>query len=94
MGLRADAHRGFLLTALRGESGLTAELQRGFLWGDMVGDMAEKGLPGCESSKGTLMSCSISSTAAISCQLPADMLSLLLHTTAWLCVRHRPSMRM
>lgn len=82
MGLRADVQRGFLLTALRGESGLTAELQRGFLLGDMVGDMAEKGLPGCESSEGMLMSCSISNTAAISCQLPADVVPLLLHTTA------------
>ena len=43
----------------------------------MVDDMADKGLPGSKPSEGTLMSCSISSTAAISCQLPADMLLAL-----------------
>lgn len=80
MGLRAEAQRGCLLTVREDESGLlVAEMQRGFLCGEVAGDVAEKGLPSWELSEGMLISCSMSSTAAISCQLPARI-CLLLHT--------------
>ena len=71
LGLRAELHRSCPPAAFEGEEGLTAEAQRGLLVGERAVAVAEAGWPRWQLSEGTDMSCSMSSTAAISCQLPA-----------------------